>query len=347
MMASLPLHVVGDDGLAVDRSSSTTTTPPSGTIEVRTTNPANPGHAPGNGDGDRSQEELNHGRGDGVGNGGSYQGTDMTFTPFSRFVIEIRTQIWRATSEPRLIHWRPGGGKAPAAMMVCAGSRAALKDTYILCFCTLSRNQQYGVFVNFEMDDVYRRGVPNMVAMYNFPADFPSLPCRDPFTTAPITPAGSSWNVSPWFKHLKTLTIGIHEASMVYVYSSPGHRPRNSGQTIWVKIKAMFPSLETLNVVLNSGDLAKDDTLDQLVPSTTLYETGLSEQVQERILVVQTGLRSCHARGTLVGLTLNFVQRIHRLSSQDSRKKTDDPSQWTGGLEGLGLESEAALLPVV
>jgi len=45
------------------------------------------------------------------------------FTVFPNFPLELRRQIWKAAIDPRLVHWRPGGGKPPAIMHTSRESR--------------------------------------------------------------------------------------------------------------------------------------------------------------------------------------------------------------------------------
>jgi hypothetical protein len=46
------------------------------------------------------------------------------FTVFPKLPLEIQRQIWKAAIVPRLVHWRPGGGKPPGIMHARRESRA-------------------------------------------------------------------------------------------------------------------------------------------------------------------------------------------------------------------------------
>jgi hypothetical protein len=47
-----------------------------------------------------------------------------TFTVFPNLPLELRRHVWKAAIVPRLVHWRPGGGKPPGIMHACSESRA-------------------------------------------------------------------------------------------------------------------------------------------------------------------------------------------------------------------------------
>lgn len=46
------------------------------------------------------------------------------FTCFPELPPELREQIWKSAIVPRLVHWRPGGGKLPRVVHASSESRA-------------------------------------------------------------------------------------------------------------------------------------------------------------------------------------------------------------------------------
>ncbi|CZS99389.1 uncharacterized protein RCO7_00620 [Rhynchosporium graminicola] len=72
---------------------------------------------------------------------------------------------------PRLVHWRPGGGKALGILHASNECHNSTRGRYMCCHITLGRQDQYAIFINFNIDTVYRQqgGLPNMNRMYNFP----------------------------------------------------------------------------------------------------------------------------------------------------------------------------------
>ncbi|KAG4431437.1 hypothetical protein IFR05_013087 [Cadophora sp. M221] len=244
---------------------------------------------------------------------------EKMFTLFPKLPKELRDDIWNKSVIPRLVHFHPGGGKAPGVLFFNKESRKATRGHYLVCFVPLKCHGQYALFVNFKMDNVYRKqgGLPNMVKQYNFPCQPIDIP--DHLTTSVVIKADLFWNVQPWIRHLKVFTTNLDIAAKSNRFTPQITMPwwaRRAhgvtrlvaeGQTIWVKIKAICPDLEELNVVLNER-LEKGTALEELVESDT---GDLQDTEQQRLIkIVRDDLESHRTKGDLVSLMLNFLDLV-------------------------------------
>lgn len=80
------------------------------------------------------------------------------FTIFPKLPRELRDEIWNKSIIPRLVHFQPGGGMAPAVLFVNEESRKATCGHYLVCYVPLQRHGQrhgqYALFINFKMNNV-------------------------------------------------------------------------------------------------------------------------------------------------------------------------------------------------
>lgn len=225
---------------------------------------------------------------------------------FSDLPTEIQAAIWEvAADEPRLVCWRPGGGKPPAILSVNNQAREIARKRYFICFTTLLRNQSYSVFINLEVDLVYRKNMlPNMVRIQTLP------PIMAPITMEVAKPVGPGWNVPYWIRPLKRLALNLQEVV------APPRAPRNPAlrhpartshpriQDVWSKLKIMCPDLEELVViVLGAGEQVNNLEDLEVVPPGW----GTNEQLQ-MMAQVRVGLAIVQAGGKLENLAVRFMR---------------------------------------
>ncbi|KAL2075560.1 hypothetical protein VTL71DRAFT_503 [Oculimacula yallundae] len=269
------------------------------------------------------------------------QNTEGVFSCFPGLPRELRDEIWKKSVVPCLVHWRTGGGKPLGVFLASKESRAATRGKYELCFTPLGRNGQYGIFINFELDTVYRQqgGLPNMVRQYNFPCQPIDIPNH--LSTSTVIKADLWWNVQPWVRYLKTLSIPLKVAAQSNLYVLPaGHfqtpgvtRQSAEGQKIFVKILAMCPDLENLHMILRSP-LGSGPTFNELDlgPKRTarywreLFQTWDPEQFMQIQHVLLT-LDKFTAAGHLSGLKLSFFD--HKPIFSRSSWDVDEGSAYT------------------
>ena len=149
-----------------------------------------------------------------------------------------------------------------------------------------------------------------MARQYNFPCEAINIP--DSMNTSVIVKADIFWNVQPWIRFLKTLTVNLHTAVKSNVEVLPqihGAKQRvGHGQTIWVKVQCMCPDLKQLNVLVEKS-LGKDVELEDLVELKEIsYYHTLRDH--DMIQAVRGQLEEVRNKGHLLGLKLRFVRQL-------------------------------------
>ncbi|KAH7419328.1 hypothetical protein BKA64DRAFT_634020 [Cadophora sp. MPI-SDFR-AT-0126] len=243
---------------------------------------------------------------------------EVKFIFFPKMPLELRDNVWEKTLTARLVHWRPGGGKALAVFAVSKESRKATRLKYLLCHVPFLRHGQYSIFINVKLDTVYRHqyGLPNMVRQHNFPCEAIDIPST--LTTSVSIKADIFWNVQPWIPFLKSLTINLSAAAKSNVHSPrwifSTTQPVAAGQTIWVKIKYMCPDLEELNILVGKS-LDKDVELEELAEAGDDDE-GRTDTEIVLIQAVRAQYQRFQHEGDLLGLKLRFVKQVNKGAAQ-------------------------------
>jgi hypothetical protein len=216
---------------------------------------------------------------------------EIKLTLFPDLPPEIRIKIWKFTVIPRLVCWRPGGGKPPATFRVNRESREITLPYYRVCFNKYLRNDGYYTFWINPVDDiVYRKQqLPNLIRMKYFPIN-PLLPA---------TIKGPEWNIPHWIRPVKHLAVNLDEACATPHPVNPVKRLQN----IWTKLRVMCPELEELIVVLYDN-LEKTDTMDDLVEELQ----GNAEQ-NNMMLDIRNSLEHRRLKGEFLGLRLTFMKK--------------------------------------
>ncbi|KUJ21964.1 uncharacterized protein LY89DRAFT_768223 [Mollisia scopiformis] len=233
------------------------------------------------------------------------------FEPFANLAIELRLAIWDIiATEPRLVHWRPGGGKQPTILAVNHESREVGLKNFTLCFDRYLRSGVYAIFVNIEIDTLYRKQmVPNLTRM----RDAGAIPL--PSTMGVDGPVGPNWNVRYWTKSLRRLCISIHEAFAVP--KTPGRMPGGRGrqqQGIWPKLKAMCPDLEELIVAVPRIRHESVYQVHTILPQKLVYLHDLMDlpagygtaEEQMKMATIVADLVRVQGRGHLLKLKMKF-----------------------------------------
>ncbi|PVH89615.1 hypothetical protein DL98DRAFT_579400 [Cadophora sp. DSE1049] len=265
------------------------------------------------------------------------------FIFFPKMPLELRDNVWEKTLVSRLVHWRPGGGKALAVFAVNKESRKATRTKYLLCHVPLLRHGQYSIFINFDIDTVYRHqhGLPNMVRQYNFPCKAIDIP--NTFTISVTIKADLFWNVQPWIRFLKTLTINLSAAAMSDVQSLPhiygATQPVAAGQNIWVKIKYMCPDLEELNILVGKS-LDKGVELQDLVDFKENDEEERTHTEEVLIKAVRAQYQKFQDEGHLLGLKLRFVKQVKSGAAKIEAGATADSSVDASARSSAGSSAE-------
>ncbi|KAK0125458.1 hypothetical protein ONS95_000529 [Cadophora gregata] len=244
---------------------------------------------------------------------------ELEFMFFPKMPLELRDNVWKHTIIPRLVHWRPGGGKALGVFSANKESRKATRTKYILCHVPFHRHGQYSIFINFNIDTVYRhqQGLPNMVRQYNFPCEAIDIPSG--LNTSKVIKADLFWNVQPWIPFIKTLTIDLEAAAMSNRRAHPqvygATQPVAAGQSIWVKIKCMCPDLEELNILvgklLDKGvkleDLAVIRDFAELEEEDDAFH---ARSMRAFVKAIREEYQTLQDKGDFLGLKLAFVKQI-------------------------------------
>ncbi|KAH9215986.1 hypothetical protein DL95DRAFT_460529 [Leptodontidium sp. 2 PMI_412] len=114
--------------------------------------------------------------------------TEKVFTIFPKLPRELRDEIWNKSIIPRLVHFQPGGGMAPAVLFINEESHKATRGHYLVCYVPLQRHGRYALFINFfRMDNVYGK--------------------QGGLTASVVIEADLFWNVQPWICCLKVLNL--------------------------------------------------------------------------------------------------------------------------------------------
>jgi hypothetical protein len=225
------------------------------------------------------------------------------FTVFPKLPFELREQIWKSAIVPRLVHWRPGGGKPPAILHVCSESRAATNKAYERVELKYLRHRTYGLFINYNLDVLYRK------QRLPYPAVEPgSLPRRL------ITPE--------WSKPIKRIAMNLDRAAEGFRLSPqlPGWRFKTP--SLWRKFKALFPDLEEIVVILYPK-LERGNKFEELieVDNEDIERETIKDDVQQRqplmMDMIRPSLLEREKRGLGGPLKLTFmripVERRRRL----------------------------------
>ena len=199
----------------------------------------------------------------------------VEFVLFMQLPYELREQIWKYTILPRLVHWRPGGGKPPAIMHVCQESRELSANKYTLCLHPELRDGLYGIFVNYEMDILYRK--------QRLPKIHPGMDIRQR--------NAFKENMPPWLRPVKFLAINLGEA-----LSSRDSFP------LFLKLRLLCPDLEELTIQVWPYLNRLTDGLENI---TEMTDPCQSEE--EAMTLIRRNLQAEQADGFQLGLSLRFT----------------------------------------
>jgi hypothetical protein len=212
---------------------------------------------------------------------------ETNFVLFPGLPPEIRIKIWKLTVTPRLVLWRPGGGKPPATFQVNRDSREIVLLYYSVCFNKYLRNIYYTFWINQADDLIYRKQqLPNLIRMKDFPIN-PLL--RSTFK-------GPEWKIPHWIRLVKRLAVNLDD-------TCAATRNVKRLQNIWIKLQVMCPELEELIVMLYDN-LEKDDTMDVVGE----VQQGNSEQ-NTMVLDIRNTLEHRRLKGEFLGLKLTFMKK--------------------------------------
>jgi hypothetical protein len=212
---------------------------------------------------------------------------ETKFALFPGFPPEIRIKIWKLTVIPRLVLWRPGGGKPQVTLQVNRESRETVLPYYSVCFNKYLRNIYYSFWINRADDIIYRKQqLHNLIRMKDFPIN--------PLLGSVFK--GPEWNIPHWIRLVKRLAVNLDEACAAA-------RNVKRLQNIWTKLQVMCPELEELIVVLYDN-LKKDDTMDALAE----VQQGNSEQ-NNMMLDIRNSLEHLRLKGEFLGLRLTFMKK--------------------------------------
>jgi len=197
------------------------------------------------------------------------------FPQFSKLAAELQTMIWEATMRARLVHWRPGGGKAPQELLTNVQSRQVLKKHYT--FITLGlpfRKKKYTILMNYSLDTLYRKRI------------------RKPVRVGAIGP--QACYIRPaWSQPVRFLAMDVAQ-----LYGMACEDPDTGPRHIWFMMRLLFPNLEEL-VILSKLALKSTDTLDGL--ELGVEDDNMTEQ-EEIDLEIVHGLLWYH----------RYIQRYRR-----------------------------------
>jgi hypothetical protein len=169
-------------------------------------------------------------------------------------------------------------------------AREAVFTKYVICFETYHQNRNYAIFIAPGFDTVYcKNKLPNMTRMKNVGL----LPINIMVRKGTF---GREWNLKPWTRSTKSLIINLDDA----IASDRDIQ----GQTLWVKLKNMFPKLEELGIAL-FPKIRKHHRLNDLV-EVELNEVNL--QQQSMIAQFNDSRQIQLTEGKHLGLEIKFLQ---------------------------------------
>jgi hypothetical protein len=177
--------------------------------------------------------------------------------------------VFEFSIEPRLVHWRPGGGKAPAVMRTCQSSRRAGKNVY----CKIevrdrdmdgssNNGNTYTLMINFAIDIVYRS--PELLRQLEDLARIVgpwSVTAHEATVANQIAPP----DISVWFihanitNHVKRVSVELRTAGRLLgsTYFLRFYWPPDEEEylheyhlTYWKSFRCLFPALEEFIVTL-------------------------------------------------------------------------------------------------
>lgn len=195
--------------------------------------------------------------------------TSTNYMNFAKFAVEIQIMIWKATITPRLVHWRPGGGKPPSELLTNKQSHEVLKKEYaVFQFKAPRLNDKYTVYFKYELDILYRRQrFPNSIQVG---------------TSGPQI----CYMRNSWSQPIRKLALDLGQAWGLCSSTKNGNG--TSPNNLWFMLRLQFPVLEQLIVILKPS-LKIDQTLEGL-ETVGLWNGSWSGQFSDEELEKMTEL---------------------------------------------------------